>query len=226
MATKSAVFTGQPSFKVKHSVVNREQWLTQRMALLRREKAVTRELDQLALERQKLPWVEVEKSYQLTTEDGNVSLDELFGGFAQLIVYHFMYGPEWSQPCDGCTEWAQAFNGTIGYIEQHDATLIAVSRAPIDMLVRTKKANGWSFVWASSFESDFNDDFHMSAPDERTSTKIGDELVSYDRKESGGINVFVASEGKIFHSYSCHNRGIQQMNGTFGYVDLLPYGGN
>jgi len=196
------------------------------MELLRREKAATRELDLLALERQKLPWVEVEKDYLLVTEQGEISLSELFGGFSQLIVYHFMYGPDWTVPCDGCSQWAESFNGTIGSIEQYDATLVAVSRAPIEKLVQAKRDRDWSFVWASSYASDFNADFHMSALDDRQSAQVGDELVAYDRKESGGINVFVKSDGKIFHSYSCHNRGIQQMNGTFGYVDLLPFGGN
>lgn len=196
------------------------------MELLRREKAVTRQLDLLALERQKLPWVEVEKDYRLMTETGEVSLFSLFGEFSQLIVYHFMYGPDWAEPCDGCSQWAESFNGTIKSIEKHDATLVAVSRAPIEKLVQTKRTRNWSFLWASSYASNFNADFHMSALDDRDSAQIGDELVAYDRKESGGINVFVKSAGKLFHSYSCHNRGIQQMNGTFGYVDLLPYGGN
>ena len=211
---------------MNHPIVDRNQWLQERMALLRREKAVTRELDLLALERQKLPWVQIDKEYVLDTEQGPRRLQDLFGDFRQLIVYHFMYGPDWTTPCDGCSEWAAAFNGTIDAIERHDATLIAVSRAPIEMLARTKKEQGWSFLWASSFTSDFSNDFHMSASDDRSATMIGDEQVSYDRQESGGINVFVQSEGTIYHSYSCHNRGIQQMNGTFGYVDLLPYGGN
>ena len=209
-----------------HPVVDRETWLEKRMALLRREKAVTRELDLLALERQKLPWVKVRKHYHLQTEAGQVPLEALFCGYRQLIVYHFMYGPDWTVPCDGCSEWAAAFNGTIADIQRHDATLIAVSRAPIEKLMQTKKSRNWSFVWASSYDSDFNQDFHMSAPDERKTAQIGDELVGYDRQESGGINVFVQENGDIYHSYACHNRGIQQMNGTFGYVDLLPFGGN
>ena len=209
-----------------HPVTDRETWLKERMALLRREKTVTRELDLLAQERQKLPWVEIEKSYLLQTEEGEKSLDALFGDFRQLIVYHFMYGSGWKTLCDGCSAWADAFNGTIKSIERHDATLIAVSRAPVEMLAEAKRLRNWSFVWASSMDSDFSEDFHMSAPVDRKSAQIGDEIIGYDRGESGGINVFVKSEGKLFHSYSCHNRGIQQMNGAFGYVDLLPLGGN
>lgn len=211
---------------MQHPILGRDDWLKERMALLRREKAVTRELDLLALERQKLPWVAVDKTYELETASGKVSLEELFGPYRQLIVYHFMYGPEWSSPCDGCSAWAAAFDGTIDQIQRQDATLIAVSRAPIEMLNDVQKNRRWSFVWASSLNSDFSFDFNMSAPPDCKSKMVGDELVSYDRGESGGINVFAKADGRIFHTYSCHNRGIQQMNGTFGYVDLLPFGGN
>jgi predicted dithiol-disulfide oxidoreductase (DUF899 family) len=196
------------------------------MALLRREKSVTRELDLLALERQKLPWVKVEKDYTLETSDESVSLEGLFGPYDQLIIYHFMFGPDWSVPCDGCIGWADAFNGTLEQIQNKNANLVAVSSAPVEKLDQVKKAKNWSFTWASSSNSDFNSDFHMSAPLDQRSAKIGDEEVMYDRGESGGINVFAKTEEGIFHTYSCHNRGIQQMNGAFGYVDLLPYGGN
>ena len=118
------------------------------------------------------------------------------------------------------------FNGTLDQIQLHDANLIAVSRAPIDQIEKVRKAKGWSFLWASSFESEFNFDFHMSAPADCQSVQVGDELIAYDRGESGGINVFVKNEDGIFQTYSCTNRGIQLMNGAFGYVDLLPFGGN
>lgn len=207
-------------------VVDRDIWLKERMALLRREKAVTRELDLLAEERQKLPWVQLEKDYHLETTEGTVSLLELFGPYKQLIVYHFMYGPDWDVPCDGCTGWADAFNGTLDQIHTHDAELIAVSRAPLAKLEKTRKEKNWTFLWASSFNSDFNADFHMSAPTDSKSVTVADEVIFYDRGESGGINVFARDGNDIFHTYSCHNRGIQQMNGAFGYVDLLPFGGN
>jgi predicted dithiol-disulfide oxidoreductase (DUF899 family) len=207
---------------MNHPVVTREAWLIERMALLRREKAVTRELDLLAFERQKLPWLAVDKPYELEVSDGVVSLADLFAGYSQLIVYHFMYGPEWSAPCDGCSGWADAFNGTLDQIQNHDANLIAVSRAPIEMINQVRKEKKWTFLWASSFNSDFNTDFNMSAPPDCNSAMVGDELVGYDRGESGGINVFARNEDGIFHTYSAHNRGIQQMNGAFGYVDLLP----
>ena len=208
------------------NVVARETWLKERMALLRREKAVTRELDLLAKERQKLPWVKIEQNYLFQTRDGDLTLEELFGSFSQLIVYHFMFGPEWRVPCDGCTGWANAFEGTLDQIQIHDANLIAVSRAPIDKLESVRKNKGWSFQWASSFGSDFNFDFSMSASADCKSVQVADEVITYDRGESGGISVFVTNAEGIFQTYSCYNRGIQLMNGAFGYVDLLPYGGN
>lgn len=207
-------------------VVSKEAWMQERMELLRREKKVTRELDQLALDRQKMPWVKMDKEYALETKEGKVSLIDLFGPYDQLIVYHFMFGPDWTVPCDGCTAWADAFNGTLDQIQCHNANLIAVSRAPVEKLEEAKLAKNWDFTWASSFESDFNSDFDMSAPIEQKSTTVGEEEIMYDRGESGGINVFVKTEDGVYLTYSCHNRGIQQMNGAFGYVDLLPYGGN
>ncbi len=196
------------------------------MALLRREKAVTRELDLLAKERQKLPWVHIEKGYRFQTPEGNVALEQLFGPYSQLIIYHFMFGPDWKAPCDGCSGWASAFEGTLDQIKCHDANLVAVSRAPIEKIERVRKAKRWTFLWASSFDSEFNFDFHMSAPLDHKSAQVADEVIFYDRGESGGISVFAKNEEGIFLTYSCHNRGIQQMNGAFGYVDLLPFGGN
>lgn len=207
-------------------IVTKDAWLKERMALLRREKMVTRELDLLALERQKMPWVKVEKGYTLETSEGEISLANLFGEHSQLIVYHFMFGADWSEPCDGCTGWADAFNGTLDQINRNNANLIAVSRAPVERLSEVKKSRNWNFTWASSFNSDFNSDFDMSAHIDQRSTMLGDEKVMYDRGESGGISVFAKTTDGIFLTYTCHNRGIQQMNGAFGYVDLLPYGGN
>ena len=130
------------------------------------------------------------------------------------------------KPCNGCSAWADAFNGTIDQIQIHDANLIAVSSAPIEKLLKVQRAKGWSFLWASSFDSSFNADFNMSATVDTKSATVGDEEIFYDRGESGGINVFVKTSDGVFHTYSAHNRGIQQMNGAYGFVDLLPYGGN
>ena len=206
--------------------VDREEWLRERMLLLKEEKVATRELDRLAKRRQELPWVRVEKEYSFDTSEGKITFEDLFGQYSQLIIYHFMFGPDWKVPCDGCTGWAAALNGTLDQITRHDANLVVVSRAPIERIEAAREAQGWTFLWASAFGSDFNYDFHMSADPDCGSVTVGEEEIFYDRGESGGINVFVRKAGEIFHTYSCHNRGIQQMNGAFGYVDLLPYGGN
>ncbi len=137
-----------------------------------------------------------------------------------------MFGPDWIDLCDGCTAWAAALDGTLEEIYRHDANLVVVSRAPIDQIEAARKKKGWSFPWLSSFDSEFNADFNMSADKNVTSVLVGEELIGYDRGESGGINVFAKQGGAIYHTYSAHNRGIQQMNGAFGYVDLLPFGGN
>ena len=207
-------------------IVDRATWLQERASLLAREKAATRELDALAEERQALPWVRVEQDYTLETSQGPRSLSQLFGSHDQLIVYHFMYGPNWRQPCDGCSAWAAALNGTLEQIHAKNAELICVSRAPIEQILAVQAERGWTFTWASSYASSFNRDFHMSADEDCPWQDIGTERVFYDRGESGGINVFAKTSEGVYHTYSAHNRGIQQMNGAFGYVDLLPYGGN
>ena len=207
-------------------VVDRAAWLEARMALLKREKAATRELDALAKARQGLPWVEVTGLYELQSSNGPLSFEEMFEGRSQLIVYHFMFGSDWTSLCDGCSAWAAALDGTLGEIHRVDATLVVVSSAPIEQIEAAQKNKGWSFPWYSSADSGFNTDFNMSVDKRITSQTIGDEIIGYDRGESGGINVFVRKEAGFYHTYSAHNRGIQQMNGAFGYVDLLPFGGN
>lgn len=211
---------------VERKIVTREVWLQQRMALLQQEKKVTRDLDLLAIQRQQMPWVRIERDYVLESLDGPAPLAELFGGYSQLIVYHFMFGTGWAQPCDGCSQWADALNGTLPHIHAHDANLIVVSTAPPAQLEAARKRNGWTFQWLSSHRSPFNSDYNMSVPLDCPSKRVADEIIFYDRGESGGINVFARMEDEIFHTYSAYNRGIQQMNGAFGYVDLLPYGGN
>jgi predicted dithiol-disulfide oxidoreductase (DUF899 family) len=207
-------------------VVSREQWLVQRMELLKSEKNVTRELDALAKQRQQMPWVAVRSDYTFRSDLGVVSLEELFAGRSQLLIYHFMFGPEWSQPCDGCSAWASALDGTLDQIHRHDANLVVVSSASIAQIQQVKLNRGWSFPWVSAAASDFNKDFCMSADVDATSQNVGGEIIFYERGETGGINVFARNDEGIFHTYACFNRGIQQMNGAFGYVDLLPYGGN
>ena len=215
---------------MNNQVVSRAAWLEARRELLTKEKAHTQASERLAKLRRQLPWVKLEKDYVLQGTDGNVSLLELFADCSQLVVYHLMFGPEWETPCIGCTSWANAFNGTTDLFQRADARLIAVSRAPVEKLVVERETKGWSFVWVSSIDSDFNVDFYASSEDlSKTSTKVigGDdgELVEFDRGENHGVSVFAKNEEEvIFHTYSTYNRGIEAMNGAFGYFDLLPKG--
>ena len=208
------------------NIVSREQWLERRLLLLKEEKRVTRELDDLAKQRQQMPWVAVESAYVFESELGPVSLEELFAGRSQLLIYHFTFGSGWSEPCDGCSAWASALNGTLDQIHRHDANLVVVSSASMSQIERVKLERGWNFPWLSAAQSAFNQDFCMSTDKERQSQQVGAETVFYERGETGGINAFARNDSGIFHTYACFNRGIQQMNGAFGYVDLLPFGGN
>lgn len=211
---------------MENNVVSREEWLTARYELLQKEKAHTRERDLLSEARRKLPWVRLEKHYELMTTDGHLSLAELFLDRSQLIVYHFMLGADWDEPCVGCSQWADAFSGTTERFEKADARLIAIWSAPIEKIMAVKEARGWRFMWASSMESDFNVDFYASSKDlQETVSHVGAEEVEFERGENHGISVFFKDEsGTVFHTYSCYNRGVEPMNGSFGYYDLLPKG--
>ena len=207
------------------NIVDRARWQTARTHLLRREKAVTRELDALARARQAMPWVAVDQTYRFRTPEGDVDLATLFGAHRQLVIYHFMFGPDWDEPCPGCSAWMSAYDGTADALEQHGATLVAVSRAGLDDIERVRAARGWRFPWVSSLD-DFNYDFHASARDGEETHEVGGEVIGFYNGENHGVSVFAQQDGAIYHTYSCYNRGIQQVNGTYGYVDLLPFGGN
>src|SRR5437588_1681819 len=143
-----------------HTIATREQWLAARRDLLAAEKALTRQSDDVARRRRELPWVPIEKDYRFETEDGPATLADLFGGRSQLLVYHFMFGPEYTAGCPSCSAIADGFNGSVVHLAQHDVALIAVSRAPIAALAAYRRRMGWTFTWASSLDSDFNYDFH------------------------------------------------------------------
>jgi predicted dithiol-disulfide oxidoreductase (DUF899 family) len=211
---------------MKNSIVSREEWLATRAELLLKEKAHTVARDQLSEARRNMPWVQLEKNYELMTTDGYCSLEDLFLGRSQLIVYHFMLGQDWDEPCVGCSQWADAFSGTTERFEKADARLIAVSRASIEKIAAVQERRSWRFTWASSMESDFNVDFYASSDDlENETRQVGAEEVEFDRGENHGISVFFKDEsGAVFHTYSCYNRGVEPMNGSFGYYDLLPRG--
>src|SRR5437867_10269583 len=146
----------------KHTTGTRNEWLAARLKLLEAEKELTRRSDELARQRQELPWVRIDKEYQFETDEGTASLADLFRGCSQLLVYHFMFGPEYTAGCPACSAIADGFDGSVVHLANHDVTLCAVSRAPLAKLQAYKQRMGWSFPWASSFESDFNYDFHTS----------------------------------------------------------------
>ena len=215
---------------MQNKTVSREKWLALRRDLLAEEKAHTRRGDRLAQARQALPWVKLDQDYRFTGVQGEVNLLDLFAGQHQLLVYHLMFGATWDDPCDGCSAWADAFNGTTDQFSRADASLVAVSHAPFEMLAAEQQKRGWTFNWVSAAGTtaadDFNLDFYASTNDlEDTSRMVGEEEVFFGRGENHGISVFYRNDDdEIFHTYSCYNRGIEAMNGAVGYLDLLPKG--
>ncbi len=211
-------------------IVDRTEWLDARAALLEKEKAFTQARAELAETRRQLPWVKIDKDYSFQTTKGEQSLGELFRERSQLAIYHLMFGPGWSAPCPGCTQWANALDRTTGAFAAADARLIAVSRAPLEEIEGQKEKLGWTFSWVSSYGSDFNYDFHVSAMDTSGPSfeeigGEGGEKVGFDRGENHGVSIFCKDEdGTLYHTYSAYNRGIEELNGAFGYFDLLPKG--
>jgi predicted dithiol-disulfide oxidoreductase (DUF899 family) len=210
------------------AIVSRDQWLAARRALLAKEKAFTRQRDALSAERHALPWVRVAKDYVFGTQGGRRSLAALFAGRSQLVVYHFMFGPEWREGCKSCSFWADNFNGIVTHLRHRDVTLIAVSRAPLERLEAFHRRMGWTFEWVSSLGSDFNRDFHVSFTPEELATGAVDynyELRPFPADEAPGISVFCRNaRGEVFHTYSCYARGLDMLNGAYHYLDLVPKG--
>ena len=209
-----------------HKVVSGDEWIAARKALLAREKAFTRQRDQLSAERRALPWVRVDKPYLFDGPRGRETLAELFEGKSQLLVYHFMFGPDWSEGCPSCSFWADNFNGAVTHLKHRDVTLIAISRAPLDKLDAYKKRLGWSFKWVSSLGNDFNRDFNVSfTPEEKATAYYNFEPRGFPATEAPGISAFHMDEArKIFHTYSCYARGLDMVNGAYQLLDLVPNG--
>ncbi len=211
-----------------HKVVSREEWLTARQLHLAKEKEFTRLRDQLSQERRDLPWVKVDKPYIFDGPNGKESLSEMFAGRSQLLVYHFMFGPEWSEGCRSCSFWADNFNSIIVHLNQRDATMVAISRAPLEKLLAFQKRMGWTFKWLSSFENDFNRDYHVSfTPEELEKGEMyyNYRVGKFGRGEAPGLSVFHRDAGgTIFHTYSCYGRGLDMLNGAYHHLDVLPKG--
>ncbi len=212
----------------RHKVVSRKAWLSARARFLAKEKKFTRLRDELSRQRRQLPWEKVEKPYRFQGPDGQETLADLFAGRSQLIVYHFMFSPEWEEGCPHCSFWADNFNGIPVHLSQRDATLVAVSRAPLAKIEAFKRRMGWGFKWVSSAGSDFNYDFGASfTPEQR---KAGKAFYNYGREDPGfedreGVSVFFKNRrGAIFHTYSTYARGIDILNGAYNFLDLAPKG--
>jgi predicted dithiol-disulfide oxidoreductase (DUF899 family) len=238
-----------------HATGTREQWLEARLRLLNAEKEHTRRGDELTEQRQALPWVRVDKPYQFETEAGQVSLAGLFQGRSQLMVYHLMFGPDFSAACPSCSSIADGLNAIQVHLAHHDVMLMAVSRAPLAKLQAYRKRMGWTFPWASSFGSDFNFDFSvyftedqqrvgieynyrrespMRAPPPATSNpspgavcaaSSGVDMPTFLR-ERPGLSTFVLQEGAVYHTYSAYGRGVDAIWGMYQWLDRAPFGRN
>lgn len=233
-----------------HRTATREDWLKARLALLEAEKALTRQSDALAQQRQALPWVRVDKNYTFETEAGTVSLKDLFRGRSQLIVYHFMFGPDFAAGCPSCSAIADGFNGIAVHLENHDVAFTAVSRAPISKLLAYRRRMGWDFPWASSFGSDFNFDYAVSFTEQQQkdgsaynyrptppmmgvtappvmeiAAGAGTDAASFMR-ERPGMSSFVLDGGAVYHTYSAYSRGVDGIWSMYAWLDRAPRGRN
>jgi predicted dithiol-disulfide oxidoreductase (DUF899 family) len=236
-----------------HTTGTREEWLAARLELLDAEKELTRRSDELARQRQQLPWVRVDKDYRFETDDGSASLAELFRGRSQLLIYHFMFGPEYTGGCPVCSTIADGFNGSAVHLENHDVAMMAVSRAPIDALQAYKRRMGWTFPWASSSGSEFNFDFAVSFTEQQQRTggspynyrpseptpvegggnafvdhiaaMTGTDAATY-RREAPGMSAFALEDGVVYHTYSAYARGLDALWGMYPWLDRAPKGRN
>ena len=236
-----------------HEIGTREQWLKARLELLEAEKELTRRSDELTRRRQELPWVQVDKEYRFETDEGSASLADLFKGRSQLLVYHYMFGPDYTAGCPSCSAIADGFNGFVVHLANHDVTLSAVSLAPLAKLQAYKRRMGWTFPWASSFGSDFNFDFNASITEEQQreggveynyrrnghaidrtpvpqpvtqfAATCGTDAATY-RRERPGMSAFSLEGGVVYHAYSTYARGLDGLWGMYQWLDRAPMGRN
>jgi predicted dithiol-disulfide oxidoreductase (DUF899 family) len=211
-----------------HKIVSGKEWLAARRKLLAQEKEFTRQRDALSKARRDLPWEQVTKPYFFESTGGRIGFGELFGTRSQLVIYHFMFKPEWEAGCPHCSHWADSFNSVIPHLNQRDVSLAVVSRAPVAKLDAYKKRMGWTFDWVSAANSDFNYDFRVSFRQEEMAS--GKVTYNYAEMAAGptdreGVSVFYKDQGGgIFHTYSAYARGIDLLNTDYNYLDLVPKG--
>jgi predicted dithiol-disulfide oxidoreductase (DUF899 family) len=237
----------------KHMTGTRKEWLAARLELLEAEKELTRRSDELARRRQALPWVRIDKDYRFETDEGTVSLTGLFQGRSQLLVYHFMFGPDYKAGCPSCSAIADGFDGFAVHLANHDVTLVAVSRAPLVKLQAYKRRMGWLFPWASSLDGDFNFDFNVSfteqqqregsveynyqrgghamdvtptpEPVAQLAATCGTDAPAYSL-DRPGMSAFVLEDGVVYHTYSTYARGLDGLWGMYQWLDRAPKGRN
>ena len=209
-------------------LVSRDEWLAARKQHLSKEKEFTRLRDKLSAERRELPWVKVEENYVFDGPKGKETLGDLFDGRSQLIVYHFMFGPEWEEGCKSCSFLSDHIDGALVHLAHRDVTFVVVSRAPLSKIEAFKKRMGWRFKWVSSYGNDFNFDYHVSfTKDELAKGKVyyNYDMNEFPSEEGPGISVFYKDgSGDIFHTYSSYARGLDILVGTYNYLDLVPKG--
>lgn len=233
-----------------HRVGTTEEWRAARLELLEAEKALTRRGDEVARQRQQLPWVRVDKQYGFDTEAGPVALADLFDGRSQLLVYHFMLGPDYQAGCPSCSAIADGFDGFVVHLANHGVTLCAVSRAPLAKIKAYKRRMGWSFPWVSSFDTDFNFDFQAAMTEEQQqsgaveynfrtmdmrpdpnvddgpdASPVGTNWATYSR-ERPGLSAFALDDGVVYHTYSAYARGLDGLWGAYQWLDRAPLGRN
>lgn len=209
----------------RHHIVDHETWLRTRKEFLVKEKEFTRARDALSEARRALPWEKVEKNYVFDGPAGQESLADLFEGRSQLVVYHFMFGPDATVGCKACSFWADNFERNVVHLAHRDVTLLAVSRGPLEKLLSFQKRLGWSFKWVSSGRNDFNFDFGVSFEPSRGEATYNYVPKSFGGSELPGISVFYKdTDGGIYHTYSTYGRGLDMMNAAYHYLDLVPRG--
>jgi predicted dithiol-disulfide oxidoreductase (DUF899 family) len=212
---------------IPRKVVSHEDWVTTRKQFLAKEKEFTHLRDELSRQRRELPWEKVEKKYEFEGPQGKLTLADLFGGRHQLVMYHFMLGPGWAEGCPSCSYLSDHFDGMTIHLANRDVTLVVVSHAPIAEIEAFKKRMGWKFRWVSSFGSDFNHDYQVSAsPEEAGRDKVyyNYEMMEFPSQERPGLSVFYKDAEGIFHTYSTYARGLDILVGTYNFLDLMPKG--
>jgi predicted dithiol-disulfide oxidoreductase (DUF899 family) len=208
-------------------IASHAEWLAARKDFLTKEKQLTHLRDELARQRRELPWEKVEKPYTFDAPDGRVTLAELFGGKSQLVIYHFMLGPDWPEGCPSCSLAADSFAGAIPHLEQRDVAFACVSRAPIEKIEAFRKRMGWYFNWVSSNANDFNVDYAVTFTPAQLESKTpiyNYETSGFPATEAPGLSVFARKGGEIFHTYSTYGRGLEPMLGVYDFLDWTPVG--